>query len=83
MVNTPLADKVMLLTFIVVPGGVGPVVPKFILVNQLPEVSVIIPIPVPVSVKIGAYAIPPLVVPNVNALATAASDMNDGVPVLV
>lgn len=65
-----------------VPPGLKDVDPKSRLLNQLPVVNVPTEAPV-VNVKLGAFILPPPVVPKVYVLVIDASAANPPVPVLV
>jgi hypothetical protein len=81
LVYVPVADKVKLLRFNVVAGTAYAVVPKFNTLNQLPLVNVTNAVPDPVKAKLGALALVPPVVPNVNVLVIFAFVIKEPVPV--
>ena len=81
LVYVPLDDKIIASTLIAVAGIVNAVVPKSRVSNQLPVVNVCTAVPLPVKVRPGIIVELPPVVPKVNVLVTAASDINLPVPV--
>jgi hypothetical protein len=83
LVNVPPLDKVNPFKFNAVVPGLNAVVPKSSLLNQLAVVKVITDVPESVSVKFGAIAEVPPVVPKTTVLVTAAVVVKPPVPVQV
>jgi hypothetical protein len=83
-VYVPVVLNVKLFKFNAVVPGLNVVVPKFNVLNQLPEVRVITNAPEPVNVKFGPLVDVLPVVPTVTVLVTdVASVVNPPVPVRV